>query len=45
MVKDIKTKSTAGLLILIVLAIVVIVNLISVNIFSRADLTVRSWKS
>jgi len=37
--KDIKTKSTAGLLIIIVAAILIIINLISLNIFSRADLT------
>ena len=37
--KDVKTKSTAGLLIVIVAAILIIINLISLNIFSRADLT------
>jgi len=37
--KEIKTKSAAGILILIVGAIIVIVNLISLNIFSRVDLT------
>jgi len=36
---EIKTKSTAGLLILIVVAILAIINLISLNLFSRADLT------
>ncbi|UCD16271.1 MAG: GldG family protein [Candidatus Zixiibacteriota bacterium] len=39
MPKDVKTKSAAGMLILIVLATVVILNLISINLFSRADLT------
>ncbi|MEW5922806.1 MAG: Gldg family protein [Candidatus Zixiibacteriota bacterium] len=37
--KDVKTKSTASLLIIITLAILVIVNLISLNLFSRVDLT------
>jgi len=37
--KDIKTKSTAGLLIVIVIATVIIINLISTNFFSRLDLT------
>nr|MBN2277023.1 GldG family protein [candidate division Zixibacteria bacterium] len=39
MAREVKTKSTAGLLIIIVLAILVIINLISINLFSRADLT------
>jgi len=37
--KEVKTKSTAGLLIVIIVAILVIINLISLNLFSRADLT------
>jgi len=37
--KEVKTKSAAGILIIIVLAILVIINLISLNFFSRADLT------
>ncbi len=39
MAREIKTKSAAGLMILIVLAIIIILNLISVNLFSRIDLT------
>jgi len=39
MAKDVKTKSAAGLIIIIVLAILVIINLISINLFSRVDLT------
>ncbi|PKK83871.1 MAG: hypothetical protein CVT49_06360 [candidate division Zixibacteria bacterium HGW-Zixibacteria-1] len=37
--KDVKTKSTASLLIIMLVAILVIVNLISLNLFSRVDLT------
>ena len=40
--KDVKTKSTAGLLIIMILAILVIINLISLNLFYRADLTDNS---
>jgi len=39
MATDVKTKSTAGLLIIIVLAILIVINLISLNLFSRVDLT------
>jgi gliding-associated putative ABC transporter substrate-binding component GldG len=39
MAKDVKTKSTAGMLILIIAAILIVINLISLNLFSRADLT------
>ncbi len=41
-IKEIKTKSAATILILIVAAILIIVNLISLNLFSRADLTDNS---
>jgi gliding-associated putative ABC transporter substrate-binding component GldG len=36
---EVKTKSTASLLIIIIAAILIIINLISLNLFSRADLT------
>lgn len=39
MAKDTKTRSAAGILILIVVGILIVINLISLNIFSRADLT------
>jgi gliding-associated putative ABC transporter substrate-binding component GldG len=39
MAAEAKTKSTAGLLIIIVVAILIIINLISLNLFSRADWT------
>ncbi len=39
MAKEIKTKSTALMLIVIVAAILIIINLISLNFFSRFDLT------
>lgn len=39
MPKQIKTKSTAALLIAIIVAILIIINLISLNLFSRTDLT------
>jgi len=39
MTKEIKTKSAAGLLIVIVAAILIVINLISINFFSRFDLT------
>lgn len=38
-IKDVKTKSAATVLIIIVAAILLIINLISLNLFSRADLT------
>ncbi|SYZ73444.1 putative ABC-type uncharacterized transport system involved in gliding motility auxiliary component-like protein [Candidatus Zixiibacteriota bacterium] len=37
--KVIKTKSSAGVLILIIAAILLVINLISINLFSRVDLT------
>ena len=39
MATEAKTKSTAGLLIVIIIAILIIINLISLNLFSRVDLT------
>jgi len=39
MAKEIKTKSAAVMLIVIVAAILLIINLIAVNLFTRADLT------
>lgn len=39
MPKNVKTKSTAGLLIIITAVILIIINLISLNLFSRVDLT------
>jgi gliding-associated putative ABC transporter substrate-binding component GldG len=42
MAAGIKTKSSAGLLIVIIVAILIIINLISINWFSRLDLTDNS---
>jgi gliding-associated putative ABC transporter substrate-binding component GldG len=39
MAKEIKTKSAAGIMILIVAGILLVINLISINFFSRLDLT------
>lgn len=39
MVKEIKTKSSAIMLIIIIAAILVVLNLISINLFGRLDLT------
>jgi gliding-associated putative ABC transporter substrate-binding component GldG len=39
MAKEIKTKSAAGIMILIIAGILIVINLISINFFSRIDLT------